>query len=96
MPRTVPAIVTSSDGSEMRFPSVKSAGQFIGIPGGRVSNMCVMGNSIRGYRVRYESKNKMGQLMEADNADCPMRADYCPVVDVPGVCRFEEREETHD
>ena len=27
------------------------------------------------------------------NADCPMRADYCPVVDVPGVCRFEEREE---
>lgn len=27
------------------------------------------------------------------NADCPMRADFCPVVDVPGVCRFEEREE---
>ena len=27
------------------------------------------------------------------NADCPMCADYCPVVDVPGVCRFEEREE---
>ena len=25
------------------------------------------------------------------NADCPMCADYCPVVDVPGVCRFEER-----
>ena len=25
------------------------------------------------------------------NADCPMRADFCPVVDVPGVCRFEER-----
>ena len=24
------------------------------------------------------------------NADCPMCADYCPVVDVPGVCRFEE------
>lgn len=25
------------------------------------------------------------------NADCPMCCDYCPVVDVPGVCRFEER-----
>ena len=30
------------------------------------------------------------------NADCPMRADYCPVVDVPGVCRFEEREEAEN
>ena len=27
------------------------------------------------------------------NADCPMRADFCPVPDIPGVCRFEEREE---
>ena len=67
MPRTVPVIVTSSDGSEMRFPSVKSAAQFIGVHGGRVSNMCVMGNSIRGYRVRYESRNKMGQLMEVSD-----------------------------
>ena len=25
------------------------------------------------------------------NADCPMRADYCPVPDIEGVCRFEER-----
>ena len=25
------------------------------------------------------------------NADCPMCADFCPVVDVPGVCRFEDR-----
>lgn len=25
------------------------------------------------------------------NADCPMCADYCPVPDIPGVCRFEER-----
>lgn len=25
------------------------------------------------------------------NADCPMRADYCPVPDNPGVCRFEDR-----
>lgn len=27
------------------------------------------------------------------NADCPMCADFCPVVYTPGVCRFEEREE---
>ena len=27
------------------------------------------------------------------NYECPMCADFCPVVDVPGVCRFEEREE---
>ena len=27
------------------------------------------------------------------NADCPMRADFCPVPDISGVCRFEEREE---
>lgn len=27
------------------------------------------------------------------NADCPMCADFCPVVFTPGVCRFEEREE---
>ena len=26
------------------------------------------------------------------NADCPMRADYCPVPDDEGVCRYEERE----
>ena len=25
------------------------------------------------------------------NADCPMRADYCPVADNPGVCRYEDR-----
>ena len=30
------------------------------------------------------------------NADCPMCADYCPVPDVDGVCRFEEREVTMD
>ena len=30
------------------------------------------------------------------NADCPMVADFCPVVDVPGVCRFEEREERNE
>ena len=30
------------------------------------------------------------------NADCPMRADFCPVPDIPGVCRFEERAVTMD
>ena len=30
------------------------------------------------------------------NADCTMCADFCPVVDVPGVCRFEEREERNE
>lgn len=28
------------------------------------------------------------------NADCPMCADFCPVADVPGVCRFEDRGDT--
>jgi hypothetical protein len=27
------------------------------------------------------------------NADCPMCADFCPVADNPGVCRYEERED---
>ena len=30
------------------------------------------------------------------NADCPMCCDYCPVADVAGVCRYEEREEGED
>lgn len=25
------------------------------------------------------------------NADCPACADYCPVADTPGVCKYEER-----
>lgn len=25
------------------------------------------------------------------NADCPMCADYCPVPDIPDVCKHEER-----
>ena len=25
------------------------------------------------------------------NADCPICADFCPVVDYPGVCRYEDR-----
>ncbi len=28
------------------------------------------------------------------NADCPMRADFCPVPDEPGVCRHEDRGES--
>ena len=27
------------------------------------------------------------------NADCPVCCDFCPVPDIPGVCRYEEREE---
>jgi hypothetical protein len=25
------------------------------------------------------------------NPDCPMRADYCPVLDIEEVCRHEDR-----
>lgn len=25
------------------------------------------------------------------NADCPMCADYCPVAETPGVCKFDSR-----
>lgn len=25
------------------------------------------------------------------NADCPACADYCPVANTPGVCKYEER-----
>lgn len=27
------------------------------------------------------------------NAECPMCADFCPVPDTPGVCRYEDRQE---
>lgn len=27
------------------------------------------------------------------NADCPMCADFCPVVNYPGACRYEDRAE---
>ena len=30
------------------------------------------------------------------NADCPMCADFCPVPDIIGVCRFEERDGTKE
>ena len=25
------------------------------------------------------------------NDECPVRGDYCPVPDIPGLCRYEER-----
>lgn len=25
------------------------------------------------------------------NADCPLRADYCPIIDTPDVCKWEDR-----
>ena len=27
------------------------------------------------------------------NADCPMCCDFCPVPDIEGVCRYEDRED---
>lgn len=27
------------------------------------------------------------------NDQCPMRGDYCPVPDIEGVCKYEDREE---
>ena len=29
------------------------------------------------------------------NDQCPMRADFCPVADIEGVCRYEEREDAN-
>ena len=30
------------------------------------------------------------------NHDCPMRADYCPLPDYPGVCKFEDRRDEEE
>lgn len=30
------------------------------------------------------------------NADCPVCADFCPVINYPGVCRREERVEENE
>lgn len=30
------------------------------------------------------------------NSDCPMCTEYCPLDNFPGVCRFEERNESSD
>ena len=64
MPRTVPVIVTAPDGTEDRVASCKAAGELVGASGSNVSQQCVIGNPIHGYRVRYERINRMGQLME--------------------------------
>ena len=64
MPRTVRVIVTAPDGTEYRFCSCKAAGEMVGASGSNVSQQCVIGNTIHGYRVRYERINRMGQLME--------------------------------
>ena len=50
-------------------------------------------NTVRGMRrkVLTMADCKWMQDEICVNADCPMCADYCPAVDVHGVCRFEER-----
>lgn len=30
------------------------------------------------------------------NADCPMRADFCPVSDIHDVCKYEKRGEENE
>lgn len=30
------------------------------------------------------------------NADCPYRADYCPVYEDDSICKFREDGDTHD
>lgn len=37
------------------------------------------------------SKCKWEQDEVCVNASCPLCADFCPVIDTPGVCRFEDR-----
>lgn len=39
------------------------------------------------------SKCKWEQDEVCVNAECPVCADFCPVMNYPGVCRFEERVE---
>lgn len=43
-----------------------------------------------------EPKCKFEQDEICVNADCPLCADFCPVRDTSGVCKFEEREELKD
>ena len=64
MPRTVPVIVTAPDGTELWFTSDTAAAEYMGIRKERITQLCVMGGTNHGYRVRYESINKKGQLME--------------------------------
>lgn len=42
-----------------------------------------------------EPKCKWEQDEICVNADCPICADFCPLVYYPGVCRFEKKEEAH-
>ena len=64
MPRTVPVIVTTPDGTELWFTSGTAAAEYMGIRKERITQLCVMGRPNHGYCVRYESINKKGQLME--------------------------------
>ena len=64
MPKTVPVIVTAPDGTELWFTSGTAAAEYMGVRKERITQLCVMGRTNHGYHVRYESKNKMGQLME--------------------------------
>ena len=53
---------------------------------------------MRGSSVKITGRSRMPECkwMKDEicvNADCPMRADYCPVANDPGVCRYEERED---
>ena len=66
MPKTVPVIVTAPDGTELWFTSGTAAAEYMGVRKERITQLCVMGRTNHGYRVRYESINKKGQLMEAD------------------------------
>ena len=66
MPKTVPVIVTAPDGTELWFTSNTTTTKYINIRKERITQLCVMGRTNHGYRVRYESRNKKGQLMEVD------------------------------
>ena len=66
MPKTVPVIVTAPDGTELWFTSGTAAAEYMGVRKERITQLCVMGGTNHGYRVRYESRNKKGQIMEAD------------------------------
>ena len=64
MPKTVPVIVTAPDGTELWFTSGTAAAEYMGVRKERITQLCVMGRTNHGYRVRYDSINKKGQLME--------------------------------
>jgi hypothetical protein len=49
---------------------------------------------MKGRKIMKEKVCKYCKDEICVNAACPMRADYCPVPDTPGVCKHEERLET--